>query len=277
MLKDKFRKTFAIFKELCSRFIEHEIAYAAGQVAYFLILSVFPFLIFVNALIASLDIPGQAAISFLEPFLPEQIVSFIARYLEYINGENALPLLSFGIILSLFSASKSIRSLMHSFALAYGEEHKRRFFSQIVFSMLFIVMSAIIFTFCVFVVALGNDFVAKLIDDMPFNLAFIDLFSIWRWVTMALIMFITLSLVYKLLPASEVKFSETLPGCVFALISFLVLTAVFSFYVNNIASASLFYGTVGAVLLFMLWMYFAGIILVLGAELNKLISDSKKH
>jgi len=56
---------------------------------------------------------------------------------------------------------------------------------------------------------------------------------------------------------------------------FLVFTAVFSFYVNNIASESLFYGTVGAVLLFMLWMYFAGIILILGAELNKIVADIK--
>ena len=277
MFNDKLKNIKIIAKELYTRFIEHEISYSAGRIAYFFILSVFPFLIFVNAIIASLNIPGDAAISFLEPLFPEQIVSFIALYLEYINGENALPLLSFGIVLSPFSASKAIRSLMHAFELAYGEQHRRRFFSQIIFSMLFIILSAVIFTFCVAVVALGNDFVSTLISDMPFNLAFIDLFSLWRWVTMALIMFITLSLVYKLIPSSKVKFSETLPGCIFALLSFLIFTAGFSFYVNNIASASVFYGTVGAVMLFMLWMYFAGIIITLGAELNKIVSDLKKR
>ncbi|MBR2180996.1 MAG: YihY/virulence factor BrkB family protein, partial [Oscillospiraceae bacterium] len=82
-----FSHSRKIVRELYSRFRRHNISYTAGQIAYFFILSVFPFLIFVNALIASFDIPGNAAISFLEPLFPEQIVSFIAQYLEYINAQ----------------------------------------------------------------------------------------------------------------------------------------------------------------------------------------------
>ncbi len=272
-LKRRFSQPWKIIRELYSRFRRHNISYTAGQIAYFFILSVFPFLIFVNALIASFDIPGNAAISFLEPFFPEQIVAFIAQYLEYINAQSGVSLLSFGIFLALFSASKSVRSLASAFNRAYDISQRRGFFAQIFFSMLFIFLFALIFLACVVLVAFGNDFVSKLIANIALAFAFVDLFSIWRWITTAVILFFTMSVIYKIIPSKKIKFSETIPGTLFSLAGFLLLTGGFSFYVNNIVSSSLFYGSVGAVILLMLWMYFAGIILILGAELNSIIAE----
>ncbi len=271
-LKRRFSYSCEIARELYSRFRRHNISYTAGQIAYFFILSVFPFLIFVNALIASFDIPGNAAISFLEPFFPEQIVTFIAQYLEYINSQSGISLLSFGIFLALFSASKSVRSLAAAFNRAYDISQRRGFFAQIFFSMLFIFLFALIFLACVVLVAFGNDFVSKLIANITLAFAFVDLLSVWRWITMAVILFFTMSVIYKIIPSKKIKFSETIPGTLFSLVGFLILTGGFSFYVNHIVSSSLFYGSVGAVMLLMLWMYFAGMILILGAELNSIIA-----
>ena len=268
--KSRFSQLWKIIRELYSRFRRHNISYTAGQIAYFFILSVFPFLIFVNALIASFDIPGNAAISFLEPFFPEQIVTFIAQYLEYINSQSGISLLSFGIFLALFSASKSVRSLAAAFNRAYDISQRRGFFAQIFFSMLFIFLFALIFLACVVLVAFGNDFVSKLIANITLAFAFVDLLSVWRWITIAIILFFTMSVIYKIIPSKKIKFSETIPGTLFSLVGFLILTGGFSFYVNNIVSSSLFYGSVGAVMLLMLWMYFAGMILILGAELNSI-------
>lgn len=276
-LKSRFSLPLQILRMLYSRFREHNISYTAGQIAYFFILSVFPFLIFINALIASFNIPSEAAILFLEPFFPEQIVSFIAQYLEYINAQSSMSLLSLGIILALFSASKSVRSLAAAFNCAYDAEQNRGFFAQVMFSMLFILLFALMLLACIVLVAFGNDFVSKIIANITLAFAFVDLFSVWRWVTISIILFFTMSVIYKILPTAKVKFSETVPGTAFALAGFLLLTGAFSFYVNNIVSSSLFYGSIGAVLLLMLWMYFAGAILVLGAELNKIMADIKKE
>ncbi len=275
-IKQRFSYPLKIARELYFRFRKHSISYTAGQIAYFFILSVFPFLIFVNALIASFDIPGKAAISFLEPFFPEQIVSFIAQYLEYINAQSGVSLLSFGIVLAIFSSSKSVRSLASAFNRAYDIEQERGFFAQVFFSMLFIFLFALIFLACVVLVAFGNDFVSKLIANITLAFAFVDLFSVWRWVTMAVILFFTMSIIYKIIPSKKIKFSETIPGTLFSLVGFLLLTGGFSFYVNHIVSSSLFYGSVGAVMLLMLWMYFAGMILILGAELNSILTEKDR-
>ena len=272
-LNSLMRQVLSIIRELSFRFRTHSVGHAAGQVAYFFTLSVFPFLIFTNAVIASLNIPTHTAISFLSPFLPEKLVSFITQYLEYINTKSGTRLLSFGIAVSLFSSSKSVCSLMRAFDLAYGEARKRRFISSAVFSVLFVVISAILLVLCIIVIALGNSFFSNLFDissRIPF-------LTLWRWTAMALAVFFTLAVVYKKLPSANVTFIDSLPGALFSLISFLIFTAAFSFYVNHIASSSVFYGTIGAVILFMLWMYIAAIILILGAELNCAVCKLKNR
>ena len=276
-LKKSFYNIKRFICLLYRRFREHKITFTAGQVAFFFILSLFPFLIFTNALIASFNIPPAVAIDFLRPFFPEAVVTYVARYLDFVNSQSGAPLLSLGIAIALFSSSKSVRSLAYSFDLAYGTEKKTPFLLEITFSMFFIFISAIIFTVFTVVVALGNDFLLDILADMNINLGFLDIIAIWRWITMGALLFLSISLAYKFLPGKKIAFAETLPGTIFALVGFLLLTTGFSFYVNHIVSRSLVYGSVGAVILLMLWMYFAGIILMLGAEINNIFSEEKKH
>ncbi len=279
-MKERFKKaadvSLFVFKELKDRFLSHNIGYAGGTLAYFFILSIFPFLIFINSIIASLDIPSSSAISFLRPFLPEQIVSLIATYIEYISQNSSIPILSFGIILAIFSASRSVRSLIYAFDLAYGVKNRRSILRNTLFSMLYLFIFAIMLVVCIAIVAFGSSFVEGLIAKLtlPFNI--IDLFSFWQWITMSAILFLILSAVYKFLPSVKVRFRDTIPGTLFSLIGFLILTAAFSFYVNNLISSLSLYGSLSTVILLMLWFYFAGIIIMLGAELNKVISDIKK-
>lgn len=276
-LKRLFSSLGKPVKELWRRFFEHRIGYTGGQVAYFFILSIFPFLLFINAIIASLRIPEETAISFLRPFLPEQIVSLIAGYVEYVGQESAVSLLSFGIVLALFSASKSVRSLGVAFDLAYETENSHNFIVRTLFSMLYILLFALVLVACIIFVAFGNGFIEALLSELTLPFAFVDLLGLWRWLTMVATLFFILSIVYKFLPTEKVRFSETLPGTALALFGLLSLTTLFSFYVNNIAGALSFYGSFSAIIFFMLWLYFAGIILILGAELNKVVSDMKKN
>lgn len=276
-MKKFFSELKLFILALYLRFREHKITFAAGQVAFFFILSLFPFLIFTNALIASFNIPPAVAIDFLRPFFPETVVSYVAGYLDFVNSQSNMPLLSLGIAIALFSSSKSVRSLAHSFNLAYDTEKKKPFLLEIIFSMFFIFISALFFAAFTVVVALGNDFLLEILASMNINLGFLDIIAIWRWITMGALLFLSISLAYKFLPSEKIAFSSTFPGTLFSLGGFLLLTLAFSFYVNNIVSRSFIYGSVGAVILLMLWMYFAGMILMLGAEINKVLSDKKKN
>ena len=93
---------------------------------------------------------------------------------------------------------------------------------------------------------------------------------------MSAVLFIILSLVYKFVPSVKVRFCDTIPGTLFSIVAFLLLTGLFSFYVNNLMSSLSLYGSLSAIILLMFWLYFAGIIIVMGAELNKIVSDIKR-
>lgn len=254
----------------------HKIGSAGAQSAFFFILAMFPFIIFTNTLVASLNIPKESAIDFLTPIFPDQIVSFLSGYLDTINTSGAMSIFSMGILLAVFTASKSVRTLTSAFDRAYETKTTGNFLSGMLFSMLFIILFALIITSCILLVALGNDFITEALFNAGNSETLHTLIDIWRWSTTSILIFFSISLIYKLLPSKKVSFSETLPGTFFALFGFLILTGGFSFYVNNIALSSFFYGSIGIVILFMLWMYFISIILILGAELNKIVSDIKK-
>lgn len=254
----------------------HHIGSSGAQAAFFFILALFPFIIFINTLIASLNIPKESAIEFLNPIFPEQFVSFLSNYLDTINSGGALSLFSIGVILALFTASKSVRTLTVSFDLAYDTKSSRNLFAEIFFSMLFLVLFALIIIACIILVALGNDFITRILLRPNISSLIYNLVDIWRWSTTSIIIFLAISLMYKLLPSKKITFRQTLPGTFLTLAGFLLLTGAFSLYVNVFASASLFYGSIGTIILFMLWMYFIAIILILGAELNEVIIDLKK-
>ncbi len=279
MEKRNNKKKLASFlpKKLLSNFKEHEISFTGGQVAYFFILSLFPFLIFVNTLIASLNIPPDFAFSLLRPFFPEEIAGFITRYISYINENQSMSLLSFGIVLAIFSASKSVRSLTNAFNAAYGVPSRRGFFAELLFSMLYILAFGVIITVSVVIIALGNDIVSELLDKLSVSFALFDLFEVWRWLTVSIVLFLIIWIVFTVIPDKKIKFSESLPGAIFSVLGFLLLTILFSLYVNRFIAASALYGSIGAVILLMLWMYFAGIILILGVEINSILEKEQNR
>ncbi len=275
-LKRFFSDFFSSVSLLFRRARLHNIGSSGAQTAFFFILAIFPFIIFINTIIATLDIPKESAIDFLNPIFPDQIVSFLSNYLDTVNAGNGMSFFSIGVLLALFTASKSVRTLTVSFDRAYDTKSSRNFLVEILFSILFIILFALIIIACIILVALGNDLITKTLLSAKNHGILYNLVDVWRWSTTSLILFFSISLMYKLLPSKKISFSETVPGTLFSLLGFLALTGGFSFYVNKIAPSSLFFGSIGTIILFMLWMYFIAIILILGAELNNITANLNK-
>lgn len=262
-----------IIKTVLARFFEHDVARVSGQLAYFILLSIFPFLIFFNALIASFDISTSQIISFLRPAFPEQIVSLINDYVMHISQNQSASLLSIGIIVMIFSASKSMRSLSYSINTAYEIEDRKGFFKDIFLSMLYIVAAGVILVMVVLFVTLSDRFLTEIIQVATLPAPISKAIAFGRWVIMIAILFLILSIMYKTVPNRKVRIKQTIPGTALAVLGFLVLTSGFSLYVNYFLKNSIFYGTIGAVILLMFWIYFASVILVMGAELNHIVEQ----
>lgn len=262
--------------DLIRRFRTHNVAQIGGQLAFFVLLSLFPFLIYVNALIGSLQLSHAAVEELFAPVFPAQITAFIETYIASLSGGGGAEMIPAGILISIFSASKSVRSLSVAMNTAYGVERPRGIVANFLFSILFIVCAGLMVLVLAILIPAGKALLLRLLAVFGAAAWVLDFINLWRWVAIGLILFLVLVVLYLLVPSRRMKFRAILPGVCFALAAFSLLFAGFSLYTEYFFRGSLVYGSISAVILLLLWMYFAGIILVLGAELNSALEERKR-
>ena len=104
-------------------------------------------------------------------------------------------------------------------------------------------------------VAFSSDVVERMASAMKISFALVNVVSVWRWVTLVVVMFFALCMMYKFAPHKKLRFKEIIPGTIFSMAGFMLLTVGFSIYVTYFMRGSALYGTIGTVILLMLWMY----------------------
>ena len=276
-IKPSDKKIKYTIKSIINRFVDHNIPEVAGQLSYFMLLSVFPFLIFLNALVASFDISPNWLTNTLEPIFPPQIVSLIRGYVENIAQGQNIEILSIGIIVVIFSASSSVRSLSFAINMAYGTTKTRKVVKEFFYSMLFVVAAGVTIVMLVLFVTLSRDVLTEIIKVNHLTEFSVMILDVFRWVMLILSLFLIFAIVYKITPNKKVSIKSIIPGTVFATLGLLLLTYGFSSYVDHFMPTTLFSGTIGVVLMLMLWIYFACVVVVLGAEINSALEERPRN
>lgn len=267
-------------KDLFDRYNKHNIAQVGGQLAYFFLLSMFPFVIFINALIGAFHFDPDVIQKALAPFLHNTITSLIIRYVSYISENKSIGLLSVGVVVEIFSASASVRALRFGMNNAYGAKPKGNPIFGIVSSMLFTLFMGIIVFVSVAILAFSQIVLSKLPKEVALQFKTISVANSVIWLLVVVILFFVILLTYYFLPDIRIRLSAHVPGTLFSLIGNLALTYGISKYVSSSVSFSVLYGSISSVIMLLLWMYFSGNILLLGAELNSallnLLTSRKK-
>lgn len=275
-IKPSDNKFIYLVKAILERFGRHGISQTGGQLAYFFLLSLSPFLIFLNVLISSFNIQIDTALAQLSPILPSQITNLILSYRDNISANQDAGLLSIGIIITLYSASKSVSALTHAINRAYDITRKRSFIRQLILSMLFTVCIAIILILSILLITAGSNFLNHTVELFKMPDHFVRTIKYVTWITAAAILFAILSAIYYIIPNKRVKFCSVIPGTIFSTLSFALFNFTFSAYINHFTKYSIIYGSTGAIIILLLWLYFTGIVLVLGAEINSILELPKE-
>ncbi len=266
---------FGFIKKMIDRCFEHDIGQIAGQLAYFSLLSVFPFVIFMNRLIISLNFSYSEIAGVLILIFPENMVDAIMKYIEYISASHTPDLLSAGLIMLIYSSSRIIRSLEKSINTAYEITEKRGFFKSLIRSMLLVICFGIIVLLMILAAVISKGLLGRLFATLGLGEDFLHRLLIFKWMIVAAITYAAMTAIYYFMPNMKVKFKTTVPGALAAVAGFALLSAGFGIYVRIGLSHSVLYGSIGAVFLLLIWLYAAGIIIVTGAELNSLLMKKK--
>ena len=257
------------FQDLILRTKTVDMSGMGAQLAYFFLLSFFPMLIFMVTLLPYLNLEQGQVFDFLSDIMPDEVYSLIEGTLTQVLSSQNGGLLSIGVIGTIWSASKGVDALMKALNRAYDVDGKAGFLNRLwslVFTVSLVAVILIALVLPVFGQQIGN------LVFVYFGVAesFEPIWTFIRWITPPALIFLVLTAMYWIVPNTDPRLTiiSVFPGALFATLGWLALTYGFSFYINNFGNYSATYGSIGGVIILMLWLYFTGMILIFGGLLN---------
>lgn len=253
----------------------------ASSLAYSFMLAIFPGIIFLFTLIPYIKVFvndfQEQLLNFMQMILPENAYTTIeSTLLDIVTNQNS-RLLSFGFFMAMIFATNGIHSLMRAFNKSSLVLESRSFIKQRLVALVLAIMIIIALTTGMGIIT----FASFIINHIRNNLAITNSFWTWlidvtRWIIMLGIYFFTLSMLYKYGPSSSKKWSFFSPGATLATILAALTFWGFAFYINNFNTYNKLYGSIGTLIVIMIWLYLNSLILLIGFELNASIALSKQ-
>lgn len=265
------------FKELITRIKMVDVVGLGSQLAYFFLLSLFPLLIFMLTLLPYLNINHTALFDFLKEYAPTNVYNIIENTLSEVLENRSGGLLSFGIIGTIWSASNGMNALTRALNQSYFSHQKRSFLKKRVLSIVFTLMLIAVVAVALVLPVFGEQIGQTLFSYMGLDEEFLTAWNSIRWTIPPLLIFAVFTLVYWLVPAAKIKIVDAIPGAVFATAGWFLSTMAFSFYVGNFANYSNTYGSIGGIIVLMIWMYLSSIILILGGQVNAVMQERREE
>lgn len=260
---------------LIKKIMDDKIDKAAALVAYYSLLAFFPFMIFLLTVISYSSINPQEILSSLAKVLPSSATELVSSVVIDTYSNSSQNLLSFGIIFALFSGSGGVSAIISGLNTAYNIKENRNFVLLFFMAIFYTVVLALAVVVCsslvVFGEVLGNGLVRFLNLDYSFK-AFWNFYRILLPLVLIFVMFI---LIYKVFPAKKLQTRRVIPGAAFTTIGWYITSVLFAFYVNNFGNYSKVYGSIGAVIVLMTWIYITSFIILIGGEINAHFGDIK--
>jgi membrane protein len=252
---------------------------AAGHIAFTAFLSLFPFLIFLAALAGFLssaeDIPDIVDLMF--QFIPDEVASAMAPAVTEVISMRPTGLLTFGLIGTLWAASSGVESLRIALNRAYSVTKKRPAWRRRLQSLFFVALAAFLIFFMSLLVLFGPvlwSFAEKL---LYFSLLQEIVFDLSRYTAALMVLIGALLILHRFLPHIKHQAKYLLPGVIFTAFTFLIGGTIFSAYINNFGNFNITYGSLGSIVISLLFFYMTAILFIYGAYLNAAFNQNRMN
>ena len=272
-MASRFVKGWRLLKLALAEFSADDMTTYAAALAYRLIFSIFPFLIFLTALLGFLGAPqffdwmrDQAAY-----LLPQQAMDAVNRVLSELQTPQG-GLMSVGIALAIWSASAGVMGTMDALNVAYEVKERRPMWKRILVAILYTLALAIMLIVAAALMISGPAFLTWLTHYVGLDQVFITIWAWIRWPIAIFLLMLAIALVYWAAPNVKQPFRFITPGSVLAVTVWVAASVGFGFYVQNFADYNQTYGSLGAVIILLFYFYLSAAVLLFGAELNAVIA-----
>ncbi len=252
----------------------------ASSLAYNFMMALFPSIIFLFTLIPYIPISNfqNQLMSIIALLLPENAYLAFESTLEDIVKNQNGKLLSLGFVLALFFATNGINTLMQAFNKSSLIVETRTFIKQRYVALNLTLLTAFSLITGVAVMVIGEFVITFIRNELNLqdSAFWIYLIMISRWIIIIVVYFVTTSLLYRYGPANSKKWKFFSAGSLLATVLAVLTSLAFSFYINNFGTYNKLYGSIGTLLVVMIWLYLNSLILLIGFELNASLDLSKR-
>jgi membrane protein len=273
--------SFAVLKKAIQEFQRDDVPGLAGQLAYYLILALFPFILVLVSLMGmfSSENLAEEVLGYFQQVMPPQVYEIIDTYTsDIISGNNPRPgLFSIGLLITIWSASGAFAALINALNKAYDVEETRPFWKVRGIAILMTLGLSVLVLVGVLLMVAGYPIGLAVADILGLGNVFELVWGIIRWPVALLFLVTVVALLYYFAPDADQPFRWITPGGFIGVALWVLASVGFSIYVSNFGSYDKTYGSIGAVIILLLYLYISSLVVLFGAELNATLVRVKEE
>lgn len=250
----------------------------AAAVAFNVFLALFPMILFLFTLIPYFPLQGvtTSVLEALQDILPPGTYDSVSSTINEIMSIEHGGLMSIGLLLAFYFSTSAVSSFFRGFNMGDNEYGQVSFMKQQIYSILVMLMFVALLLLSIVLMTLGQKLLPILFTKIHLYKGItVFMINLVRWLIVIFALIIAMSLLYHFGNPHSKRFKLFTPGSLLFTGLFIVGTILFNFYISNISTYNLLYGSIGGLIIFVIWIYFNCILVLIGYELNKSIAKAQ--
>ena len=273
--------SFRALKATVEEFQRDDALGIAAQLAYYLILALFPFILVLVSLLGTFGSEELASevLGYFQQVMPEQAYEIIKDFTDnIISGKAEAPgLFTFGILFTIWAASGAFAALINALNRAYDVQETRPFWKVRGIAILMTLGLSVLILIGVLLLVLGPQIGEAIANVFGLERTFLVVWEVARWPVALFFMMFTVALLYYFAPDVDQPFRWITPGGLIGVVLWVLASVGFNFYVSNFGSYNKTYGSIGAVIVLLLYLYISSLTILFGATLNATLVRMKEE
>lgn len=261
-----YSKKIKFIMEYCNY---REINSKAAEISFYLLLSVFPFLIFTISLVVYTPIIKISRyIVVLKTIIPKSAFDLISTLIQSAIDNRSFNFLILSCALTMYTMSRAILALIRGMNKSYNIRETRPYFQLLFISLIFVIMLILLLFSTMILLVFGEDLGSLLFNIIGLDQYFMKIWNLCRYAAGISMVIIVLMNLYRFTPNKRLSFKQVLPGAIVSTLCWVIASICYSYYSSNIASYDMVYGSLGGIIVLITWVYISSWSILIGSEIN---------
>lgn len=256
---------------LLKKAYDDDIFALASQLAFHIVLSIFPFLIFIMSLIGFININSSDVLNLLKTIFPQDVFEIINKIIAEVTTSGNKGILGISVFATVWTSSSGFRAVIKGVNKANNIIDRRSFIKKVMISFMSTIALALIILFTLIFLVFGRVIGKYIANLFPLGTIISAIWNLLRGGILTFILILVIAAIYKFTPSIRLKWKDVVPGAVISTIGWIMVSVAFSYYINNFNNYSRIYGSLAAIFILMIWTFLTSFIFLAGVEINSVI------